>query len=581
MLSAEQMQIANAVMTRSGNNLAVALPGSGKSTTCIAAIVDLLKADRKARPWMVTFTKAAAVSISSKLKLLLSKKDFDRVGVSTFHAIIGEQYRQLPNAKKLLLGPKQNITITNSMMDDGFIGDFQEARQTIDRETRNLVLSSLSSITRAYMSRCERQNDTDYNIACREVVLGLRADKVRRLNVTHMIVDEFQDTDEVQLAWLWEHAAHGIKVTAVGDDDQSIYSFRGGLGFKIMSMYTEQFAAQTYYLSTCYRCGTMILKAAGRTISANTGRIAKAMNAAAKHTGQISIVTAPDSEISFQAVSNSIMKHEGSWAVLSRNGLYLDVMELKLREENITCKRIGGQSIWDQSAADSMLRLFKMALHGRTDQNSHYALSYMFQMDHDEVDAFTDIGRLSLAEATLNLQPGLIKNALLMVLAAHGDTDDLAKMNKYCRDIKDTLKKLPFEKGDFKTCETVIGFVLAATGSWHTRLHYFVDKLDAIKQKTELTLEPTVVTLATLHGAKGLEWDNVAIIGCNDGVLPSNKSDTPETIEEERRLMYVGMTRAIHRLELHSHAKPCIYLNELVLDQALTITQIALKPGDV
>ncbi|QQM89236.1 UvrD-helicase domain-containing protein (plasmid) [Klebsiella variicola] len=96
----------------------------------------------------------------------------------------------------------------------------------MDRETRNLVLSSLSSITRAYMSRCEETNDTDYNIACREVVLGLRADKVRRLNVTHMIVDEFQDTDEVQLAWLWEHAAHGIKVTAVGDDDQSIYSFR-------------------------------------------------------------------------------------------------------------------------------------------------------------------------------------------------------------------------------------------------------------------------------------------------------------------------------------------------------------------
>jgi superfamily I DNA/RNA helicase len=79
------------------------------------------------------------------------------------------------------------------------------------------------------------------------------------------------------------------------------------------------------------------------------------------------------------------------------------------------------------------------------------------------------------------------------------------------------------------------------------------------------------VVLTTLHGSKGLEWDNVAIVDCNVKSIPSPKVDTEEGIEEERRLMYVGMTRAIHRLELHTHGERSHYLDELLLDRLLPV----------
>ena len=212
MLSSEQAIIADAVVSRTGNNLTVALPGSGKSTTCIAGLVKLLEQNRKARPWMVTFTRAATTSIANKLRLLLSKKDFDRVGVSTFHGIILEQYKTLPKQCDLIMDGRFEGKVSEAMMACGYMGEHDEAKQTIDLETRqlNMDVNTISTITRTYLSVLEERNLIDFNLMCREVVFGLRKGAIKRLAITHMIVDEFQDTDEVQLAWMEEHALSGV-----------------------------------------------------------------------------------------------------------------------------------------------------------------------------------------------------------------------------------------------------------------------------------------------------------------------------------------------------------------------------------
>lgn len=580
MLSDEQALIAEAVVSSPGNNLTVALPGSGKSTTCVAGIVKLLNEDPSARPWMVTFTKAATMSINNKLKLILSARDFERVGVSTFHSIIGEQYKQLPTAQEIILGVKQTNIIMQAMEQSLYVGKQEEASSLIDCETRSMTLNEkhYSKVTKAYLSLLKKRGLVDYNMVCREVVFALRMGKIRRLNISHLIVDEFQDTDEVQLAWMEEHAIRGVKITAVGDDDQSIYSFRGGLGFHIMNQYIERFGAQLYYLSSCYRCGSMILKAAERIITTNQQRITKSMRAAASHEGQVIIKHAPGRAESYEELSKSIASTKGSWAVLARSGFYLDKVEIALNDKNIACRRIGGRSIWDTPVADSILRLLKITLHQRTDRSSHYALSYLLRMDEGEIADFEEQSSFHLAEPVLSMPPGEPKDLMVAVLSMGNETNDTAKIFAHIANLRTHLSALRLPKREAIISQLLLDNLEDRQGSWHQRLNHFVTRLEQVRAPQELKLEPTVVVLTTLHGAKGLEWDNVAIIDVNKGNIPSDKSDTEQGIEEERRLMYVGMTRAINRLELYTHGQGSIYLDELMLDQTLTIDWQRYQP---
>ena len=573
MLSSEQAIIADAVVSRTGNNLTVALPGSGKSTTCIAGLVKLLEQNRKARPWMVTFTRAATTSIANKLRLLLSKKDFDRVGVSTFHGIILEQYKTLPKQCDLIMDGRFEGKVSEAMMACGYMGEHDEAKQTIDLETRqlNMDVNTISTITRTYLSVLEERNLIDFNLMCREVVFGLRKGAIKRLAITHMIVDEFQDTDEVQLAWMEEHALSGVSITAVGDDDQSIYSFRGGLGFKIMSQFTERFDAKTYYLSTCYRCGGDILKAAERIITTNQGRIPKEMKAAADHAGNVTIIQAANRELSYESLVENITRHTGSWAVLARTGFHLDKIELLLHSQKIACRRTAGRSIWTTSTGDSLLRVFRMILNQNVDDSAHYALTALMKLQGDDLNEFEKRGAMNISAALYLLPESKGKQLLQVVTTVFADTINPVFIKRNITLLTAAIEQLVEEKKNLAIARSILKILEESTGSWHERLTMFVGRLTPTRENKELKLEPTVVVLTTLHGSKGLEWDNVAIVDCNVKSIPSPKVDTEEGIEEERRLMYVGMTRAIHRLELHTHGGRSHYLDELLLDRLLPV----------
>lgn len=572
MLSSEQAIIADAVVSRTGNNLTVALPGSGKSTTCIAGLVKLLEQNRKARPWMVTFTRAATTSIANKLRLLLSKKDFDRVGVSTFHGIILEQYKTLPKQCDLIMDGRFEGKVSEAMMACGYMGEHDEAKQTIDLETRqlNMDVNTISTITRTYLSVLEERNLIDFNLMCREVVFGLRKGAIKRLAITHMIVDEFQDTDEVQLAWMEEHALSGVSITAVGDDDQSIYSFRG-LGFKIMSQFTERFDAKTYYLSTCYRCGGDILKAAERIITTNQGRIPKEMKAAADHAGNVTIIQAANRELSYESLVENITRHTGSWAVLARTGFHLDKIELLLHSQKIACRRTAGRSIWTTSTGDSLLRVFRMILNQNVDDSAHYALTALMKLQGDDLNEFEKRGAMNISAALYLLPESKGKQLLQVVTTVFADTINPVFIKRNITLLTAAIEQLVEEKKNLAIARSILKILEESTGSWHERLTMFVGRLTPTRENKELKLEPTVVVLTTLHGSKGLEWDNVAIVDCNVKSIPSPKVDTEEGIEEERRLMYVGMTRAIHRLELHTHGERSHYLDELLLDRLLPV----------
>lgn len=568
--SPEQVAVGDAVVNGITNNLTVALPGSGKSTTCIAAVVRLISTHHGAKPHMISFSAAAAGSINSKLQAMLAPPLFARVSVSTFHAVLFEQYRRLPDARELIMGAHQTGVILRAIEKTREPMDLEEAKSTIENETRQLKLTNPSPITKAYMAFLERYKQIDFNLLCRDVVAAMDKGVIKPLNVTHMIVDEFQDCDEVQLRWMYHHHLGGVKITAVGDDDQSIYGFRGALGFDIMERFAKEFDARTFFLSNCFRCGRNILQAAQKIIEVNEQRIPKQMNAISKHEGVVSIIDGQSREDCIANVADRILATRGEWAVLGRNGAHLDNVELMLNMKEIRCKRIGGKSIWDTPAANSTLHIMQLILDQSLTKDSHIGLSYLLKLDNETIESMESHRNAHLAEVVLETRiPQPQKTALLALVSLAADTAEPAKIKERIEKLSSSILAVKPSKMDAAIFSAILRIVAQDNGTWLGRLEKITSRLRSISKRGQIELDATVVALTTLHGSKGLEWDNVAIIELTDGIFPGKKIGTIEGLEEERRLMFVGMTRAKKNLDLHFYGTPNIYVSELMLEMEM------------
>lgn len=569
--SPEQQLVGDAVVAGQANNLTIALPGSGKSTTCIAAVVRLINSHPGAKPHMISFSAAAAAGINSKLKAILPANLFHRVTVSTFHAVLLEMYKSLPNAKELVLGPRQIGIISRAIERSRLVMELEEAQNIIENETRVLNPPKQSKIVAAYKEVLDRYHLIDFNLICRTVVKAMEEGKIKPLNVTHMIVDEFQDTDEVQLRWLYYHHLAGVRITAVGDDDQSIYGFRGALGFEIMERYIQDFDAQTFYLSNCFRCGRKILAAAEFIINFNQRRLPKVMNAISKNEGKLKVIPAHDRKSSIAAVADRIEAEPGEWAVLGRNGAHLDGIELELNMKKIRCKRIGGKSIWDTPAANCTLYLLQLILEQKITRDAHLAFAQLLKMPENIINEMESHRSAHLAEIVLETNVSSAqKSALLTLVALASDSRDDADIRKRLERLANAVISMGHGKADIGIMVAILRMIARDNGSWLERLERITSRLRSVSKKGEIELDSTIVALTTLHGSKGLEWDNVAIIELCHGIYPGSKIDTDEGFEEERRLMFVGMTRAKKVLDLHFHGQPNIYITELSVGGIVT-----------
>ena len=565
-LTDEQDVFASAFAFENGNNLLIALPGSGKTTSSLAATVRLVNENSSALPWLISFSNAAASNMAARLKLLLNKNQFERVGISTFHAINLDQYKKLPNAKKLLIGPSQSSMLFRAMKLAKSEMDIKEAQMEIDQLTRKMTLHAdeKTALFKAYIALLNKYNCIDFNLLCIEVVKAMRGGTLPTLNITHLLVDEFQDTDEVQLGWMKCHAQKGVNVSAVGDDDQSIYRFRGALGFDVMDAFIKQFSSNILYLSKCFRCGETILYAAEMLITNNKKRLQKSMQPSSGFDGHIEIVPATSKEEQLENVADNIQQHQGEWAILARNNGHLDEVEMMLSMKKIQYQRLQSGSIWDSLAADATLKLLEIIYTQKITQHSHDALAFysLSESQIDELMAKKGMGGLSATILDMELPPKT-KKLLFTLVAIAGDTSNPNEINQKIERIRADTAELISNKRD----ETVVGVVLnilrRQEGSWREMLKSLVSKL-ASRRNKKIELDSTLVALTTLHGSKGLEFENVAIINNTHGVFPGKDITESEDIEEERRLMFVGMTRAIKRLEMHYYDEPNRFISEII-----------------
>ncbi|MCI2285956.1 ATP-dependent helicase [Colwellia sp. MSW7] len=278
------------------NKMIVALAGSGKTHTFISLVERILQENPYSTIAMVTFTNAATSEMEDRVKMKVGSMA-NRVSVSTFARLMRVQFVPLMNKRRLLIGGEYYGFIKRAMISQGVdLDELRDCLSEVDKLGRDLTFvddgSSYSRVFAEYSNLLKRYGRYDLNLMARELIQALIEGKIKPIKQDFILIDEFQDTDILQYEWLKENSRNK-KVAVVGDDDQSIYAWRGARAYEAFVDFQGDFNAEAYLLSQCFRCAPEILSTAKAFIEHNQDRIDKDMSSPKPLGGTVSIRTIP------------------------------------------------------------------------------------------------------------------------------------------------------------------------------------------------------------------------------------------------------------------------------------------------
>lgn len=275
------------VQHRDDNKLVLALPGSGKTHLSIELASQIVKADQNNHLIMVTFTRSSTKETEHRILKLVDESDLKRIEIKTFAKLILEHARPLLDGRKLIMGPTHDLFKRRAVGTDDKVLQFLDTGYPVEYLESNGDFQNLSDISKKYLQSLWQYKKVDLTTLSIELIFALREKKIEPLNFTHMLVDEFQDTSEIEYSWIKEQRKVGRTFTVVGDDDQAIYAWRGGNGYKNMVKFKDEFDAKAFLLSICFRCAPEILAHAAELIDYNIERMPKTMNSAKEAGGKV------------------------------------------------------------------------------------------------------------------------------------------------------------------------------------------------------------------------------------------------------------------------------------------------------
>jgi superfamily I DNA/RNA helicase len=491
----------------------------------------------------------------------------------TFHSLALGQLRKNKIFPKILSGKEyilllqkahQSIPEAGDIAFDDIVKDIEQISSSITPPSADAFNLS-AAIYMQYTQLKNSMNAADFFDLLHLAINGMKDGSIAPLGVKWLLVDEAQDMDEVQYEWIKCHARTGkIEVTMVGDDDQTIYSWRHALGYGGLMQFKKDWDANHITLATNYRSVPSVVNPAAKLISYNQERVKKPIQAFRGDNGKkIEIRTCFDRWEEAQEVAKAILESDVSpedWAVLARTNMLLDLIEITLRSHEIPCTRYGGKSFWDSPEGSLFLRLVK-SLETGDERDTFIALQWAGVPSDIIVHAEEIEGKKILPDGLIltcekfgkgnDIKSKILELSILWEewrnAVKHGrERLAIIGVSRWCQGQAE--KEISAER--FKWCEALF---LKMKGSLGQRI-----ALISMPRKRQAE----GVSLMTIHASKGLEFPNVWIIGVEEGTLPHTDSPT----EEERRLFYVGMTRAEDQLFL-SHtikdARPSRFLQEL------------------
>jgi len=576
--------------TAPGNCLVVACPGAGKTGMLAARATHLLTLGKSVTA--VTFTKDGAIELRDRILAKIPESARPRLLTGTFHSLC--LFMAFPSMKRLSIGAEilrqQRSPFREkwSIAMDGerftcALAAAEEAGLDAKQEDVIRIIESIKSGESAksqaeaqaaalYDRAIARQGKIDFQDMINNVVRALADGSMSTLRTNHLLVDEFQDTDEKQYAWIHAHLKAGTFVTAVGDDDQSIYQFRRAMGYKAMVSFAEDSGSEMVKLEDNYRSHAEILAPAQRLIDQSRNRMPKTLKSFKGRGGSVESWAFTTREDEAQAIAIAAKEHleaGKSFAVLTRNNLRLNAVEAAMVIKGVPYTRAEGGSLLKTPEAAAMMDAVDCLNGDDLEARNHVLLwagigggnleimNRMFggSLVEGGVDDFKNQGvsdesaAIWRSYARLTKQWSRLESNGLSALALQG-------IGTWLRD----RAKSVFSKKTLELCESVLE--PAEGESLLARVRSLRGAAKAAKQDVHASKG---AKLMTAHGSKGLEFDAVWLAGAEDGVWPDKKT----AIDEERRLFYVAMTRARWWLTVSCESnkvKPSPFVVEAGLD---------------
>ena len=615
-----------AVTAPPGPLLVLAGAGTGKTSVLTRRIAWLVHAENTMpfRVMAVTFTNKAAREMRFRIEDLLGY-GVERLYIGTFHGLshrflryhwqeaglvekfeIIDTQDQLRTIKDLMKSMKVSPDEIDSKYVQYRINYWKDLKVRASSVRVNSRTDEYTvEIYQQYEMTCQKRGLVDFSELLLRTVELLKNNQVVREQYQerfqHVLVDEFQDINAIQHDWLRLFTGPHENITAVGDEDQSIYGWRGAHADNMKLFQKEYSGTRLIRLEQNYRSTEVILKAANSLIENNSNRIGKTLRTDQGIGNQIRMIRSYDDSREAEDVAKSVIQcaengfRHSDIAILFRTNAQSRVIEQVFGKYRIPFFVYGGLRFYARSEIKDVLAYLRLIV----DRNSNQAFSRVINMPprgigqktQEDIVAVAERNSISYWNAAAELanerasKPVKAFVELVEKLNQETEAASLSKTIEYIIEqsgLRAYLKKNPSET-NISRLENLDEMINAGK-DYADNVQLERDENEVLNYLDAVTLDAGdrhgdsathAVQLMTLHSAKGLEFPVVFMVGMNENLMPHfNSREKKEQLEEERRLMYVGMTRTIQQLYLvyttcryvkgsPMHVKPSRFLSEI------------------
>lgn len=601
-----------AVLATEGPVLIMAGAGSGKTRVLTHRIAYLVE-EKHVNPWnilAITFTNKAAREMRERVGKLVDAEIARDIWVSTFHALCVRILRR--DIDKLgynraftIADPAEQLTLVKHILADfnldpkrydpkSILGAISSAKnelvdpQTYANEQANSPFTKVvAQVYAEYQKRLRSDQALDFDDLIMQTIVLFEKDKEtlafyqRKFRYIH--VDEYQDTNEAQYQLVHMLAEGYHNLCVVGDADQSIYGWRGANMQNILDFKKDYPKAQVILLEQNYRSTKTILSAANDVIQNNQNRQAKTLWTENREGDKITYYRAQSEtdeaifvirRIEAEIADNH--RKYGDFAILYRTNAQSRAIEEAFVKSNIPYKMVGGHKFYDRKEIRDALAYFRLVVNPEDDMSFNRIVNEpkrgIGNTSVEKLEAFANEHDWSLLEAAANAELSPIAGKARGQLAKFGKMIQQLGTRRQDLNVTEMMQAILEDSGYLSTLRAAhnpeadtrienLEELLSVTQGFDSRYQpenedsdIFVDflaELALLSDQDDVEEDAQEVTLMTLHAAKGLEFPVVFLVGMEEGLFPLSRASMDESeLEEERRLAYVGITRAKQKLYL-------------------------------
>ena len=603
-----------AVDTTEGPLLILAGAGSGKTTVLVNRVEHIISS-HLATPWQVlaiTFTNKAAGELRERLVSAIGEEAND-IWAYTFHSCCSRILRRFgekigytnhftiydtDDSRRVMKQCQKQLGIEDKLINhksilaeisrakDSLISP-EEYKQTAQNDFRK---SKIAECYELYQAQLKKSDAMDFDdIIFNTVKLLEENEDVRNLYQTqfkYVMVDEYQDTNHAQYVLTSLLADKYKNICVVGDDDQSIYRFRGATIENILSFENHYKGAKVIRLEENYRSTQNILDGANAVISHNKNRKGKTLFTRSGSGDKIVYKTVMSESEESQYIIDEIVKNVNNGmkysdhAILYRMNAQSRNLEVMLTKSGISHRIIGGHRFFDRKEIKDIVSY--LAVINNPSDNVRLqriinvpkrAIGYTMFANVLEIGAGLGMSAFEVCERADEFQKtsrsaSKLMNFTKMIRDFQECIENGMGLNDLLQEVLDVTKYLDYLQEEPETYEDRVNnikelssmFIKYEEESEDANLSEFLEDVALISDIDSYNEDEDAVVLMTLHSAKGLEFPIVFIPGMEEGIFPGNQSMfSEEDLEEERRLAYVGITRAKKKLYLISSQQRMLY----------------------